>query len=256
MLIILSPAKSLDFETPAPKIEATLPDYLDRSQRLIERLRAYSPAELGRLMGISDALAVLNVGRYAQWATPFTAENAKAALLAFNGDVYEGLEAKTLSASDLAFAQQRLRILSGLYGVLRPLDLIQPYRLEMGTRLAMPEGMDLYAFWGDAPTAALNAALREAKAKTLVNLASDEYSRVVRPAQLKAPIVQPVFEDWSGSKFKVVSFYAKRARGRMARYAIAERLRRAEDLKAFDADGYRFDEAASSEARWIFRRRL
>ena len=256
MLMLLSPAKSLDFENPPGVKEFTLPDFLDQSQLLIERLRQLSPAEVATLMEISDPLAHLNVARYAEWRLPFSPGVAKQAVLAFNGDVYEGLDAPSLSAADLRFAQSHLRILSGLYGVLRPLDLIMPYRLEMGIRLDNPRGKDLYEFWGERITEALKAALQAAKAKALVNLASAEYFRAVKMKKLNVPVIQPVFEDWSGGKYKVVSFYAKRARGLMARYAIAGRLKQPGQLQAFTESGYAFSGEASDALRWVFRRRL
>ena len=230
MIIVLSPAKTLDFETPTTLAEHTQPAFLDQSQMLIKRLRQLSPLELSQLMTISDPLAALNATRYANWKKPFTPENAKQAVLAFNGDVYEGLDAATLSPAALQFAQDHLRVLSGLYGVLRPLDLMQPYRLEMGIRLTNPRGKDLYAFWGERIVDALNLALQESKATTLLNLASEEYFRSVRTKKLCVPVIQPVFEDWSGGqstgKFKVISFYAKRARGLMARFALIKRLKK------------------------------
>lgn len=260
MIIVLSPAKSLDFKPPSKRTERTQPEFLEQSQVLIERLREFSPLEISQLMGISDPLAVLNATRYADWAQPFTPENAKQALLAFNGDVYGGLDASSLSPADLRFAQGHLRILSGLYGVLRPLDLMQPYRLEMGIRLANPRGKDLYAFWGERIVDALNEALLESKASALVNLASEEYFRSVKVKKLMVPVIQPVFEDWSAGtgegKYKVVSFYAKRARGLMARFALVKRLKRAEGLKKFSAEGYAFAATASHETRWVFRRKL
>ena len=259
MIIVLSPAKSLDFNTPSTRAEPTLPEFLDQSQVLIKHLRKFSPLELGRLMGISDQLAVLNAQRYSQWTLPFSPENAKQALLAFNGDVYEGLDASTLSKADLRFAQGHLRILSGLYGLLRPLDLMQAYRLEMGTRLTNPRGKDLYSFWGERIVDALNSALLEAKAKVLVNLASEEYFKSVKAKKLSVPVIHPVFEDWSGDKasgkFKVIGFYAKRARGLMARFALIQRLKKAEGLKDFSVEGYAYQASASDETRWVFRRK-
>ena len=255
MIIVLSPAKSLDFTTPPTVRDFTQPDFLDRSQMLVERLRQLSPLDLSQLMGISDSLAALNVARYASWRRPFVPENAKQAVLAFNGDVYEGLNAPTLTPAALEFAQRHLRILSGLYGVLRPLDLIQPYRLEMGTRLVNAGGKDLYAFWGERIVETLNAAVAESGAAVLVNLASEEYFKAVRVKKLAAPVIQPVFEDWSGGKYKVVSFFAKRARGLMARHAIVKRLRKVEALKKFSDEGYAFDATASDAVRWVFRRK-
>lgn len=256
MIILLSPAKSLDYQTPPTTTEASLPGFLDQSQLLIDRLRQLSPAEVASLMGISDQLAALNVSRYQDWAVPFAPGKAKQAVLAFNGDVYEGLDAPSLSGDDLRFAQAHLRVLSGLYGLLRPLDLMLPYRLEMGIRLDNPRGKDLYAFWGERITAALNAALREAGAAEVVNLASTEYFKSVKPKTLAASVIQPVFEDWSGGRYKVVSFYAKRARGLMARYAIVRRLVEPTGLRDFAEEGYTFDPAASDGARWVFRRKL
>ena len=260
MMIVLSPAKTLDYETPLKFTEYSQPAFLDQSELLIERLREFSPPELARLMSISDPLAVLNVGRYAAWQQPFTPGNARQAVLAFNGDVYEGLDATSLAPEALRFAQQHLRILSGLYGVLRPLDLMQPYRLEMGIRLANTRGKDLYAFWGERIVDALNRAIGEAGAGALVNLASEEYFKAVCVEKLAVPVIQPVFEDWSGDersgKFKVLAFYAKRARGMMTRFALANGLTDAEGLKDFPDGGYAFVDQASTATRWVFRRRL
>lgn len=256
MILLLSPAKTLDMDSPPGVVSFTQPEFLDQSQLLIKRLRTMSPLALGELLSISEPLAELNVSRYANWAQPFTPENAKQAILAFNGDVYEGLNAATFSPSDLQFAQAHLRILSGLYGLLRPLDLMQAYRLEMGTRLSSRRGKDLYAFWGNRLVDSLNFALLEAKAAALINLASSEYFKSVRTKRLVVPVIQPVFEDWSAGKFKVVSFFAKRARGLMARYAIIGRLSEPKDLLGFAAEGYAYVAGASDEARWVFRRKL
>ena len=258
MLIVLSPAKTLDFETPPTFAEYTQPEFLDQSSDLIKGLRRLSPIEIGRLMNISDSLATLNAGRYASWRRPFVPENAKQAVLAFNGDVYEGLDAASLSPAALHFAQDHVRILSGLYGVLRPLDLMQPYRLEMGIRLPNPRGKDLYAFWGERIVDELNSALQAVKARALVNLASQEYFRSIKSSRLAAPVIEPVFEDWSATqrKFKIVSFYAKRARGLMARYVLSKRLKKAQALKNFSIEGYAFSAEASTDQRWVFRRRL
>jgi cytoplasmic iron level regulating protein YaaA (DUF328/UPF0246 family) len=255
MLIVLSPAKTLDFESPIKVNKTTEPDFIPRSAELISTLRTMPPAQIGSLMSISDSLAQLNVARYASWSKKFTADNSRPAMLAFDGDVYEGLDARSLNARQLDWAQKHLRILSGLYGLLRPLDLMQPYRLEMGTRLATKRGKDLYAFWGDQITEALNESLTVAKAQALVNLASEEYFKSVKPAKLDRPVITPVFEEWKGGGYKIVSFFAKRARGLMARYAIEHKLSKPEQLKDFDSEGYAFDTKASNEARWIFRRR-
>ncbi|WP_295996326.1 peroxide stress protein YaaA [Rugamonas sp.] len=254
MLIVLSPAKSLDLETPPTTQLHTTPDFLDHSAQLIERLRQFSPAEVGGLMDVSDALSSLNVARYASW-TRDTSE-ARQAVMAFNGDVYAGLAARTLTARQLAYTQSHVRILSGLYGMLRPLDLIHPHRLEMGTRLANARGKDLYAFWGDTITEALNRTAGEQGAEVLVNLASEEYFKSVRPRQLAVPVVTPVFMDWKNGKYKIISFYAKRARGLLARYAAVKGIKDPQKLKAFTVDGYAYDHSDSDARHWIFRRRV
>ena len=254
MLIVLSPAKSLDLATPSPTQEHTLPDFTKQAAQLIKVLRKLAPGQVGELMHISDPLAVLNVGRYASW-TPDHADGYQA-MMAFNGDVYAGLDARSLAPSAIEFAQRHLRILSGLYGLLRPLDLIHPYRLEMGTRLATGAGSNLYAFWDDAITKALNAQLAGTGSTALVNLASEEYFKSVKPKLLKAPVITPVFEDWKNGQYKIISFYAKRARGMMARFAIENGITEVEGLKAFDVDGYAFVPAASTQSSWLFRRKL
>ncbi len=256
MLMLLSPAKTLDYASPLPTNTHSLPDFIPRSAELIELLRQLSPSEVGSLMQISDPLAQLNAQRYADWSKKFNFNNARQALLAFNGDVYEGLDAASLRETQLAWAQDHLRILSGLYGVLRPLDLMQPYRLEMGTRLGNAHGKDLYAFWGERVTHAINAALAQHPAPALINLASEEYFKVVKPALLTVPVITPVFEDWKGGKYKIISFYAKRARGLMARFAIDKKITKPAQLKKFDREGYAFDTAHSSPSSWVFRRRL
>ncbi|PHV31594.1 peroxide stress protein YaaA [Janthinobacterium sp. BJB312] len=254
MLIVLSPAKSLDLETPPTTSLHSTPDFLDHSAQLIERMRQFSPAEVGSLMGISDALSALNVARYASW-TPQLAE-ARQAIMAFNGDVYAGFEARSLQPAQLDYAQSRVRILSGLYGLLRPLDLIHPHRLEMGTRLSTTRGKDLYAFWGDTITNGLNRAAKEQGAQVLVNLASEEYFKSVKPRQLDVPVIAPVFEDWKNGKYKIISFYAKRARGMLARYAAVNQIRDPQQLKQFDVDGYAYVPEASNDKNWVFRRKV
>ncbi|MCS6764907.1 MAG: peroxide stress protein YaaA [Candidatus Protistobacter heckmanni] len=259
MLIVLSPAKSLDYTSPLPKAPHTLPDFIDDSAALVEQLRKLSPAQIGTLMSISDGLSVLNANRFASWSPEFSAENSRQAVLAFDGDVYDGLKARELSAKGLEFAQQHVRILSGLYGVLKPLDWMQPYRLEMGTRLPNARGKDLYAYWGERVTAALNAVLAKRKHQVLVNLASNEYFKAVKPPLLRGRVVTPVFEDWSvnarGASYKIVSFFAKKARGLMTRYVVDHRIQDPEKLKGFDSEGYRFAPAASSDDTWVFRRK-
>lgn len=254
MLIVISPAKTLDFETPCKVRTCTQPAFLEDSALLVDRLRELGPAQLAELMSISDALAALNVARYAGWATPFTLENARQAVLAFDGDVYDGLDAWTLTARERERAQATLRILSGLYGVLRPLDLIQPYRLEMGTRLANPRGRDLYAFWGERIARTLAGELDGMRHPVLVNLASDEYFKAVAPGALGQRVVKPVFQERKGAQWKVVSFHAKRARGLMARYALQNRVEDPERLKAFDLEGYGYAPQASDADTWVFRR--
>lgn len=254
MLILISPAKTLDYQSPLATTRFTQPELLEHSQQLISEARKLSAPQIGKLMGISDKLADLNATRFHDWQPDFTPENARQALLAFKGDVYTGLQAETFSEADFDFAQQHLRMLSGLYGVLRPLDLMQPYRLEMGIRLANARGKDLYQFWGDVITAKLNDALREQRDNVVINLASDEYYKSVRPQKLDAQIVKPVFLDEKNGKFKVISFYAKKARGLMSRYIIENRLTTPEQLDNFDSEGYFFDEAASSEQEKVFKR--
>lgn len=256
VLMLLSPAKSLDFATPPQTARHTQPAFLDQSQMLITTLRKLSPAAIGQLMDISDPLALLNFQRYADWQLPFSPENAKQAVLAFDGDVYDGLAAKAMSAADLDFAQQHLGILSGLYGLLQPLDLIQPYRLEMGTRLPTRRGKDLYAFWGERLAAAINARLATMARPVVVNLASEEYFKAAQPKKIKGTVIQPVFEDWKGDRYKIISFYAKKARGMMARYAIEQRLQEPEGLQGFDSEGYAFVPEASGDLNWVFRRRM
>jgi len=254
MLIVLSPAKSLDLETPPTTKLTSQPDFLDHSELLIHRLRDFSPAELGELMELSDALSTLNVARYASW-TKDTSE-ARQAVMTFDGDVYDGLSARSLTAKQLDYAQSRIRILSGLYGMLRPLDLIHPHRLEMGTRLNTARGKSLYEFWGDTITNALNRTAEEQSAEVLVNLASEEYFKSVKPKKLAMPVITPLFEDWKNGKYKIISFYAKRARGLMARYAAVKGITDPQKLKKFDVDGYAFEPSASDEKTWIFRRKL
>ncbi|BDI04917.1 peroxide stress protein YaaA [Sphaerotilus microaerophilus] len=257
MLLLLSPAKSLDYDTPTD-IAATTPKFMAEAAQLIELLRPLTPAHVAGLMDLSDALAQLNVGRYAAWRRRATPANSKPALLAFNGDVYDGLDARSLGREDLAWAQEHLVILSGLYGALRPLDALQPYRLEMGTRLANPRGRDLYAWWGDTISRYLNQrqkGVRSGPVPVVVNLASQEYFKAVDRRALKARVVECVFEDWQRDAWRIVSFHAKRARGRMARWAIEQRCSAPEQLSGFDRAGYAWDEAASGPDRLVFRRR-
>lgn len=256
MLFLLSPAKSLDYDTPVPEgLPHTTPQFVPQSAALIEVLRAQSPQQIASLMELSDKLAALNVARYQAWRPRFTASNSRQAVLAFNGDVYEGLDARTLQAPDLEWAQGHVLILSGLYGVLRPLDRMQPYRLEMGTRLATPGGSNLYEYWGSQIAEHLNARLRADKTPVVVNLASQEYFKAVDRRALQARVVDCVFEEWKGGSYKIISFYAKRARGLMARYAITHRVATPRQLEGFDLDGYALAPASSSPERLVFRRK-
>ena len=254
MLAIISPAKTLDFESAVKNFPVSQPHFTDYSEQLIEVCRKLSPQDLSSLMSISDKLAGLNAARFAEWTKIHNENNSRAALFAFKGDVYTGLDADSLSEDDVAFAQSHLRMLSGLYGLLKPLDLMQPYRLEMGTKLANPKGKDLYAFWGNVITQAIQQAIDEQGDNVLVNLASDEYYKSVKENQLKAKIIKPVFLDNKNGKYKVISFYAKKARGLMCRYLIQNRLTEIEQLKEFDLGGYWFDSASSTETEFVFKR--
>ena len=258
MLFLLSPAKSLDFETPVPSAvarDATDPQFISRSAELIATLRRHSVADIAALMSVSGALASLNAERYTHWSPTFTAANSKPAALAFNGDVYGGLDAPTLSPADLAWAQRHVAILSGLYGILRPLDRLQPYRLEMGTSLVTPRGANLYAYWGNTLAQHLNAQAAADASPVIVNLASQEYFKAVKRAVLRPRVIECVFEEWKVDRYKIVSFFAKRARGLMARYAIVKRVATPAGLQAFDVEGYGFDGSASEPDRLVFRRR-
>jgi uncharacterized protein len=254
MLMIISPAKTLDFESPAKTKVSTTPDFLGQSQQLIDELRELSPADISGLMSISDKLGNLNFDRFLNWHIPFDSNNAKQAVLAFKGDVYTGLDAESFNSQDFKFAQKHLRILSGLYGLLRPLDLIQPYRLEMGTRFANEGGENLYQFWGEQITEAVNAQLKKAKSDVLLNLASNEYFKAVQKKSVHGDIITPAFKDLKNGKYKIISFYAKKARGLMSAYVIKNRISEVEDIKQFDVDGYRYNAAMSSAREWVFTR--
>ncbi len=255
MLMVISPAKTLDYESPLATQRFTQPALLEKSHQLIDVARDLSPAQIASLMSISDKLAHLNAERFNQWQPPFTPDNARQAILAFKGDVYTGLQAETFSEADFDFAQQHLRMLSGLYGLLRPLDLMQPYRLEMGIKLANPAGKDLYSFWGDLLTEKLNEALADQGDDVLINLASDEYFKAIKPKLLKGQLIKPVFLDEKNGKFKIISFYAKKARGLMSRFVIQNRLSKPEQLKEFDVDGYFFAADESKGNELVFKRR-
>ncbi|HLV77196.1 MAG TPA: peroxide stress protein YaaA [Marinobacter sp.] len=253
MLMIISPAKTLDYESPLATERYTQPEFLDDACELIDQLKALEPHQVSNLMSISDKLGQLNAERFRTWRTPFTPDNARQAVLAFKGDVYTGLDAASFSEDDFDFAQKHLRMLSGLYGLLRPLDLMQPYRLEMGTRFENSRGKDLYAFWGTRLTRALNELLASDD-KVLVNLASNEYFKSVQKKDIEGRLITPQFKDWKNGQYKMISFYAKKARGLMCRYAIQNRITQAEDLKGFDFDGYYFSDEQSSADNWVFLR--
>jgi uncharacterized protein len=255
MLFLLSPAKSLDYDTPLNGQPHTAPLFVKQSKELIDLLRDYSPPQIAELMDLSDKLSSLNVARYAAWSSRATQKNARQAVLAFNGDVYDGLQATTLRADDLAWAQDHVCILSGLYGVLRPLDLMQPYRLEMGTALKGPHGGNLYRFWGSQIADYLNTRLRKDASPVVINLASNEYFKSVDTKVLKGRVVECVFQEYKDGQYKVISFFAKKARGLMARYAIAHKLMTPEQLRQFDVDGYAYTAAESTPDRLIFRRK-
>ncbi|MHC2147295.1 peroxide stress protein YaaA [Pseudomonas sp. 210_17 TE3656] len=254
MLTVISPAKTLDYDTPPVTQRYTQPQYLDDSQELIVQLRELSPAQISELMHLSDKLAGLNSARFGSWTPAFTPENAKQALLAFKGDVYTGLDAESLSEDDFSYAQDHLRMLSGLYGLLRPLDLMQPYRLEMGTKLANARGKDLYAFWGTRISEWLNQALAEQGDDLLLNLASNEYFSAVKRNALKARIINTEFRDFKNGQYKIISFYAKKARGMMSRFVIQERINDPEQLKQFDVQGYYYSAEQSKPDNLVFLR--
>jgi uncharacterized protein len=254
MLAVISPAKTLDYESVCPPHQTSEPAYLDESAKLITTLRRKSKAELQELMGISENLAELNQQRYREWSLPFTGDNARAALFAFKGDVYTGFTLDTYTPSDLQFTQKHLRILSGLYGLLRPLDLMQPYRLEMGTSLKTRKGTNLYQFWGEQITDGVNEALAGSESDVLVNLASQEYFGAVSAKGIKGRIISPQFRDFKGGDYKIISFFAKKARGMMCDFIVKNRLSDPEALKAFDREGYRYNPELSEELRPVFTR--
>lgn len=255
MLALLSPSKTQDFSPVERGIHPTTPDLLEESEILARQLRPLSEGEIGKLMKISDKLAALNHERFQQFSTPFTMNNAKPAALAFKGDVYDGLDAPTLSDDELERAQHSIRILSGLYGVLRPLDLIQPYRLEMGTKLKNPRGKDLYGFWGEQITDTLNRHLKAEQTDTVVNLASNEYFSAVQPGKLTGKLITIHFKEEKAGKLRVIGLFAKRARGMMARFIARENITGSEGLKDFNAGGYRFQPALSNDVEFVFARK-
>lgn len=256
MLMVISPAKTLDFDTPPVTTRFTQPKYLDHSQELIVQLRELTPAQISELMHLSDKLSGLNAARFGSWTPAFTPDNAKQALLAFKGDVYTGLQAENFTDADFTYAQDHLRMLSGLYGLLRPLDLMQPYRLEMGTRLANARGKDLYAFWGTQISEWLNQALADQGDDVLLNLASTEYFSAVKRSALNARIINTEFRDLKNGQYKIISFYAKKARGMMSRFVIKEQIDNPEALKQFDEQGYHYSAAHSKADTLVFLREI
>ncbi len=254
MLIVISPAKKLDYDNPAPVEKTSMPALLGESQQLIDILRGYSVAQIADLMKLSDKLARLNYDRYQAWTARISKDNGKQALFAFRGDVYAGLDADSLSKADIDFAQQHLRMLSGLYGLLRPLDLMLPYRLEMGTALENPRGRNLYAFWGDIITAGLNEQLAAQGDDVLVNLASNEYFKSVKPKNLHGRIITPQFKEKRDDGYRMIGIFAKKARGLMSRYIIRDRIDNPEDIKGFDYAGYAWNESLSKGDTWVFTR--
>ncbi len=254
MLIVVSPAKTLDYESPLSTQEYTLPELTDYSKQLMKHCRKLTPADISSLMKVSDKIAALNVARFTQWSEHFDLNNSRQALFAFKGDVYTGLDAASLTHDDIQYAQQHLRMLSGLYGVLKPLDLMQPYRLEMGTKLANDKGSNLYQFWGSVITNKLNEALNAQGDNVLVNLASNEYFKAVKPKELDGQIITPVFKDCKNGQYKIISFYAKKARGMMARYIIENKIKSVSELTGFNTVGYYFSEADSTPTELVFKR--
>ena len=254
MITVISPAKNLNFKTPSYLDSFSLPEFLEDSRSLINELRKLNPKDISTLMKVNDEIAVLNFERNLAWKIPFTTDNAKQAVLAFNGQAYIGLNASTFSDNDFVFAQKHLRILSGLYGILKPMDLIQVYRLEMGIQLKTKKGKNLYEFWGDKITDFINTELEKQKNKVLINLASKEYFKSVKTKKIKGEIITPVFKEQKGNSFKVVFVYAKHARGLMSRFIIQNKIEDPEDIKAFDSEGYLFNRDLSTEKEWVFTR--
>jgi len=254
MLIVISPAKTLDYETRVRTKTFTIPDYLDDSQLLVNRARRYSALDIAELMQVSMSIAELNFERFHSWSRPFTTENARQAIFAFKGDVYSGLDAGNFNSADLKYAQAHLRILSGLYGLLRPLDLMQPYRMEMGRKVDTERGKNLYQFWRAKITDGLNQQLKRLNSDCLINLASQEYFKAVDIGNLNARVITPEFREHRNGEYKMIGVYAKKARGQLSRFVICNRLQRPEQMKAFEVDGYQYDQDLSSASNWVFTR--
>jgi len=255
MLTVISPAKSLDFESPIPSIKTSKPRFLKQSQQLIDQLKRLAPQDIASLMKLSDKLATLNYDRFQAFSTPFTKKNARAALFAFRGDVYQGLDADSMSIDELEFAQDHLRILSGLYGVLRPLDLIQAYRLEMGTKFENTSGKNLYDFWDKSLNQSITKELQKSDSQVLINLASNEYFKALKAKQIPQQIITPVFKDFKNGQYKIISFFAKKARGMMSRFMIQNKIDQSEGLKGFNLGGYKLSKKMSSDDEYVFTRK-
>ena len=255
MISIISPAKSLDFDNKAPISDYSLPLFLEESQKIVNVLKDYSPEDLSKLMKISKDLGLLNANRYQDYKTPFKLENSKQAIFAFTGDVYKGLDATSLTSNAIDYAQNHFKILSGLYGLLKPLDLIQAYRLEMGTKISINNSTSLYDFWSNNITSELNTNLESTNSQFLLNLASNEYSKSIDMKSLNAEVITPVFKDWKNGQYKIISFFAKKGRGLMSRYVLENKIKNPNDLRAFDTDGYVFNEDFSTEKSLVFTRK-
>ncbi len=255
MLLVISPAKTLDYDTPPKTSRHSIPDYLDDAQVLINQAKKYSQPEIMKLMAVSEKIARLNFERFKAWHMPFTFENSKQAILAFKGDVYSGLNAETFSEKNFEFAQQHLRILSGLYGLLKPLDLMQPYRLEMGRKIDNERGKNLYEFWRETVTKGINAQIKKTGSKFLINLASNEYFKVINTKSLNAELITPAFKDYKNGQYKMMGVYAKKARGQLSRFVIENQLTDPEEFKKFNVDGYLFNKELSDGNSWIFTRK-
>jgi hypothetical protein len=255
MLLVVSPAKKLDYESPLATEKFSQPNLLEQSKLLIADCVKLSPNDIATLMKLSDKLAGLNAARFGEWSMPFTPDNARQAILSFNGDVYTGLDASSFSDDDFDFAQQHFRILSGLYGLLKPLDLMQAYRLEMGCKLANVRGDNLYQFWGEIITDELNKTLSELEDDVVINLASTEYFKSVKKKSLNATVITPAFKDWKNGQYKMISFFAKKARGLMARYIIQNKLTSVEEVKGFELGGYQYNDDLSKGNDWVFTRK-
>lgn len=254
MIVLLSPAKTLDYESEIPNFPLRLPAYLEQSQELVNVAKELNAADISKLMKVSEKIAILNEERFSEWTQDLNEDNSRPAIYAFKGDVYTGLEAESLNKNQIQWADKHLRHLSGLYGLLKPLDYMFPYRLEMGTSLKNPAGTNLYQFWGSTLTDDLNADLKATKSKALIQLASNEYSKAIQLKNIECPVITPVFKDTKNGKLKVISFFAKKARGLMARYIIENKITSPDKLKNFNIDNYQYDDSLSNETEWVFTR--